>query len=1157
MRERAPVKDTLYQQDFTFHVYEIGSPGAVVTFAAGEFSPCMCRLPAQFRAFAFNFRISLAPKKAEAYFLIQSLTHKSQRAPPRNPRPRPAQPVVPIGIIDHHSAIEEKEFRSKLFLRMKSILACFTGSLITIAVHAVGPDEFVVWSEKPGWQAPEIVLQFDPSHNTGFDWKLASARSGRDSSEAAKAGAAVEFLREGIQRMTRQRLGVINSNDLSRGIVLTTLDGAPAEVRNDPEVIAALCNDGSDPYNHREAFFIRSEPERVLIVAVEAGGLAAAVSSLLQSVGYEVLGMGPNWIHVPDARQRLTFQIKAADRPTYYLRGLTGMSGQPYGVGTIINPKLLTHPADETVDVSYRRWQIGQRLATASMPPFPGHAMQAYHTLVLDQIRTSGIAEGFLGTVKLGPDSDRPAAGDANRRWVWINTDAADLPGHGKVFHSDGKAWLASTRVPLSLDLSVPAVRRVLLDQLKQKSEVFFASAPNEIFIFGTDPEDGTALVVPLAYPNWYPEYLRQTDGAFGRPYALHGLKGLNQPEETWDPAALADTVYGCNNWLLREYDRWIDSLPQDRRVTASGRAKKEAVRCSLYSYNHHDVPPNFNLDPRIRVMIAGYPKHRGRGKWKAFATQTDIARALQVMLPKEPSGDYWIISLSNFWDRGLDGLAPKWDASPEYLSQRQADHYTAGFRAVSAETDFNFGRMGLGYYLLAQVLWNVRLSAAELDVIRNRWLQRAFGSGWRSMKEYYDFTLLKNYPVNAPHAWSRAIRLIDAADQAIDESREPAAQRRLDDLKQYWYFYYLVDTGQDKPAVPAMRELMWKGQMSYANASHMIARTVFNTSDAALAAGEFSKGPAHYTAAETAAWWKKILDHWPLVHATRFEEITLANGQPARDVDLNDLVAVHEFGREPASQGFYYNAGYQKEPDFCCSASRAGQEIGFQLHWPADPTGKDHYYSERDVSYGIARWDKASKTWDALVDHTTTSQPSVEVQIPKVSRKHHLVTVRFKAPDAGTYRFTIGRGGNLAALRDLGWSSAENKQTGGHSLTFIGTAEGLTQSPAYIYIPKGTRQLDLEVWDSVEPNFVTLYKALPPTTANLSRKVEISKRGTHRIALQPEEAGTIAQFSGNGFSFPFLYSVPMLWAKSPGQLLVPRAIAEADGLTSGKDAED
>jgi hypothetical protein len=40
-RERVHVQDPLYQQDFTFHVYEIGSGDRVVTFAAGEFSNCM------------------------------------------------------------------------------------------------------------------------------------------------------------------------------------------------------------------------------------------------------------------------------------------------------------------------------------------------------------------------------------------------------------------------------------------------------------------------------------------------------------------------------------------------------------------------------------------------------------------------------------------------------------------------------------------------------------------------------------------------------------------------------------------------------------------------------------------------------------------------------------------------------------------------------------------------------------------------------------------------------------------------------------------------------------------------------------------------------------------------------------------------------------
>lgn len=153
----------------------------------------------------------------------------------------------------------------------------------------------------------------------------------------------------------------------------------------------------------------------------------------------------------------------------------------------------------------------------------------------------------------------------------------------------------------------------------------------------------------------------------------------------------------------------------------------------------------------------------------------------------------------------------------------------------------------------------------------------------------------------------------------------------------------------------------------------------------------------------------------------------------------------------------------------------------------------------------------------------------------------------------------TIGYGGNLGYLTDLGFDPATGKHTGGRSLSFDGTAEGLTQSPSYIYIPKGTKTLDLEVWDSYGTKTLTLYKSpagqepesLAPSPAAIARKVDMSVRQTHRVALAPEETGAIATICGNGFAFPYLYSVPMLWAKSPGQLLVPRAIAKADGLTA------
>jgi hypothetical protein len=269
--------------------------------------------------------------------------------------------------------------------------------------------------------------------------------------------------------------------------------------------------------------------------------------------------------------------------------------------------------------------------------------------------------------------------------------------------------------------------------------------------------------------------------------------------------------------------------------------------------------------------------------------------------------------------------------------------------------------------------------------------------------------------------------------------------------------------------------------------------------------------------------------------------------------VDVNDLVAVEEFGTEACPQGFVYNAGYQKQPTVRCVAERAGEELGFQLYWPADVTGKDKFYVERDVAYGIAWWNAGTRTWDDIVDPTMTTQPSTMMTVPGKPKPQHVAAVRFKAPQPGTYRFQVGRGGNLGTLIDLGWNPADDTHTGGHSFTFDGNQEGLTQRPTYIYIPRGTRSLDLEVWDPAGNKFVTLHKSLPPHRGGISRKVDIGKRQTHRIELKPEETGTIAELSGNGFAFPYLYSVPMLWAKSPGQLLVPRAIAEADGLTVKK----
>jgi hypothetical protein len=1014
---------------------------------------------------------------------------------------------------------------------------------------------FPVWNKQdPKFQVPEIIIQYDTQLKTGVNWSEALTKPWYDSSDAKKIRDAAIFLQEGIRKMTGVELKIRSSSDLSRGIVLTMLSGATADIKNDPAVKKALANDGSDAYNNKEAFYIRTEPDRVILVGNTADGVAHAVTELLESVNYEILGMGPNWIYVPEDRKNaLAFNVEKAGRPSFYIRGLWPTSGQSYGVGTVFNMKL-SDPADENVDASLTRWLIGTKMNGQSMPGFPGHAMQAYHKAIVEKIKETGKLEGFLVTsIKLAPDSTRPPAEKLNADTLWINSDEKGTPGYNKVYYSDGSKWTECSllELPVCVDMSVPLVREVLLEAMKTQSEAFFAANPDDVFVFGTEPEDGgcAAFAKLVRYKNWYPEYLAKENLPFGRPYALHGFKGLNQPNEIWDPASFSDTVFGNDNWLLHEYDKWIDSRPPSERKTSTGKSKKELIRCSHYSYNYHDVPPDFNLDPRIRVMIASYPKHRGMGKWKNFVTQQDLAKAFQIMLPREPSGDYWIISLAYYSDFGIDGLVAGRSASAESVVKSLSSEYNVGIKALSVETDFNFGKFGLEYYLMSKVLWNAKLTAKELDAIRDRWFKRAFGSGWKEMKEYYDFMLADNYPVNGPNSWATAVRMIDAADRKIDGAREPDAQKRIDDLKQFWYYYYFFDTGKANKNDPDMRTFLWKGQMSYMNAMHVVCRRIFEKTflSEALTKEEMS-GPAHYTHEETQQWWEKLLEHWPYTQVRLFRDAVLADGKKGSEVDMNDLVAVKEF--QPLTYGglFVYNSGYMKPVPFLTWAQNAGDEIGFKLFWPFNPD--DRYYMARDFQYGVDWWNASLKKWEVILDKAVTVKPSKEVTGSDGGKKQ-LVEVRIQAKNPGTYRFTLGYGGNVAQQATLDYDVATGKfNTRTSSHTYYTNADGLTQDPVYFYIPKGTKSVDLEVWDSYGYKILSLYNGLPAAGATPARKIDISKRGTYTIALNPGEDGSIAMISGNGFAFPFFYSVPQYWAKSPCELLVPRAIAQADGLT-------
>jgi hypothetical protein len=1027
----------------------------------------------------------------------------------------------------------------------------------SLPVSAANPVPYVVWQPDQRFRMPDIVLQF-ATDESGAEWEKVNNPKWYEATPPILLGRAARYVQEALQRMTGKEFSVNSTPDLSAGIVLTLMNGATDDIRNDPEVKQALKEDPKDAYAAKEAFFIRSEQNRLLVVANTPAGLLDAVADLMKSVGYEVLGMGPDWIFAPDYRKKpLVFAINRAGRPGFYIRGLGATSGQSYGVGTIMSG--LSDPKDETVDASYWRWMIGTRMYGTSMPGFPGHALQAYHKDVLARIKGTGAeeGEGFLAAkIPIGPKAERPAASPQNQDWLWIDSEGVGKGGAPLAWLSDGKTWIDQDPAEMAwnLDLSVPLVRQVIFKAMKTEAEAWFEKNPDELFVFASEAEDGapgnSMLDKRMKYKNWYPEYCAAEKIPFGQPYVLHGFKGLDHPKETWDPSFASDNMFAFACFLLHEFDKYVDGLPKNKQVTFTGKSKKEMVRCSFYSYNYHDVPPNFNPDPRIRVMIASYPKHRGVGKWEAFKSQEDMARAFKIMLPREPSGDYRIISLSYYSDPGPGCIPPGWSNSAAAIADDYRRAYDAGYRAINEETDFNFGKLGLGYYLISKILWNPAMTAKDLDAIRDRWFQRAFGSAWKEMKAYYDFMNPENYPVNGPNSWAKAIRLIDAASQKLEASKEPEAQRRVDDVKQYWYSHYLMDTGKFTEKSPELKEYIWKGQMSYMVAMHVVVRRNFKGEEAnavKAAAAPVSDGPAHYTHAETQAWWAKVLDCWKPTAVNLFSDAALANGKPAKSADLNDLVAVKEFQTGTADAPFIYNSGYMKPVPFLMVARQKDDIVGFKLVWPYNP--KDNYYIARKLPYGVEIWDPAGKKWESWMDKTQVFQQSVEKKDGKGSPLQ-VVDVQLKAPRPGTYRFDIGYGGNASSLTSFTYDPAAGKYASPVGFTYYTNADGLTQSPVYFYIPKSTKRLDLETWDNYKGKTLYISKSLPPIDPNAARKVDLSEMGTHTIELQEGESGTVARLDSNGFAFPYCYSIPTFWAKSPDTLLIPRAIAEADALT-------
>lgn len=216
---------------------------------------------------------------------------------------------------------------------------------------------------------------------------------------------------------------------------------------------------------------------------------------------------------------------------------------------------------------------------------------------------------------------------------------------------------------------------------------------------------------------------------------------------------------------------------PSDRALTlANSAAAAVAARwpdkfVAFYAYNLHSPPPKIQAKGNVIVSVA-----------TAFMPKNTTPEELLAGWSRRGvlfSGirEYYSV---NTWDRSLPARARGADLA--YLGESLPRFHALGVRFVSAESSDNWGSTGLGYYVAARLMWDVR-ETKNIPALVTDFVNSAFGEARGPMSEFYSILSAGGKPAVDAALIERLYGLLARAAKA---SNDPAVRARLDDLVLY-----------------------------------------------------------------------------------------------------------------------------------------------------------------------------------------------------------------------------------------------------------------------------------------------------------------------------------------------------------------------------------
>jgi hypothetical protein len=285
-----------------------------------------------------------------------------------------------------------------------------------------------------------------------------------------------------------------------------------------------------------------------------------------------------------------------------------------------------------------------------------------------------------------------------------------------------------------------------------------------------------------------HPEYLALVKGERKAPKFCISNPGLRELVKQWalkEFTRLPDIQ--CISMDPSDGDGWCEceqcaaiGAPSDLAVTlanevvAAINASGEQRFVGMYAYNRHSPPPSIAVDPRVIVSVATQFQKDGATTeqiidgWRARGTQ-------RIGIREYHSFVTWNHDLPG---RGLGANLPK-------LARTIPDFHRRGVRFYTSESDDNWGVHGLGLYLTARMLWDIR-EADRIDALVDDFLDRCFGSAREPMAQFYHLLGDSSSTLLSDDLIGRMYRLLQDARGLTDD---PQVLARLDDLTLYTRF--------------------------------------------------------------------------------------------------------------------------------------------------------------------------------------------------------------------------------------------------------------------------------------------------------------------------------------------------------------------------------